>query len=319
MIEALFRPSSLVEIAVLAVTFYFILKFFRGTRGAGLLKGVIFLIVVGFVGFLYFAELMGLVHIKEMMKWIISGSTIALIVIFAPEMRRGLQRLAQSRILSPLLHEHSSAVIGEIISAVTKLSKNRIGALIAVERDVGLSEYIENAVKVDAKLTAELLETIFYPGSALHDGGVIVQHDRVAAAACLFPLTDDPGVTKSLGTRHRAAIGLSEETDAIVVVVSEETGRISICVEGKISGGFDPATLEKTLQDLYSQERRATQLPKGEPPTRSLGPKTESSENGSPVHCPQCSAGVQAEPGQSVQCPSCKAMFVAPAKEEHKK
>lgn len=283
MIEALFKPSSLVEIAVLTFVFYIVLKFIRGTRGAGLLKGVIFLVVVGFVGFLYLADLFGLIRIKEMMKWLISGSTLALIVIFAPEMRRGIQRLAQSRLLSPLLREHSTAVIGEITEAVTKLSKNRIGALLAIERDVGLSEYVENAVKIDAKLTSELLETIFYPGSALHDGAVIVQHDRVAAAGCLFPLTDDPGVTKSLGTRHRAALGISEETDAIVVVVSEETGRISVCLQGKLAGNLTPDGLDKLLHELYSERAKQDDLPSSEPVTRQfIRPDTKStSGNGS--------------------------------------
>lgn len=270
MLEVLLKPRSWIEIFVLAVLFYFILKFIRGSRGAGLLKGVIFLVVVGMVGFLYVADLAGLIHIKELLKWVISGSAFALIVIFAPEMRRGLQRLAQSRLLSPLLHEHSSAVISEIITATTKLAKNRIGALIAIERDVGLSEYVENAVKVDAQLTSELLETIFYPGSALHDGAVIVQHDRVAAAGCLFPLTDDPTLTKSLGTRHRAALGLSEETDAIVVIVSEETGRVSLCVEGKLVGQLAPESLSQLLHELYSDHRRAESLPKREPDTRTL-------------------------------------------------
>ncbi len=270
MIEALLKPRSWIEILVLAVLFYFILKFIRGSRGAGLLKGVIFLLVVGMVGFLYVADLAGLIHIKELLKWVISGSAFALIVIFAPEMRRGLQRLAQSRLLSPLLHEHSSAVISEIIAATTKLAKNRIGALVAIERDVGLSEYVENAVKVDAQLTSELLETIFYPGSAMHDGAVIVQHDRVAAAGCLFPLTDDPTLTKSLGTRHRAALGISEETDAIVVIVSEETGRVSLCVEGKLVGPLAPDALSQLLHELYSDHRRSDSLPKREPDTRTL-------------------------------------------------
>lgn len=267
MLEALLKVSSIAEIVLLTVAFYAILKFIRGTRGAGLLKGVVFLVVVGFVGFLYLAELGGLMHIKEMMKWIISGSTVALIVIFAPEMRRGLQRLAQSRILSPLLVEHSTAFLSEIVKAVVKMSKNRIGALIAIERDVGLSEYLEQGVKLDGRLTSELLESIFYPGSSLHDGAVIVQHDRVAGAGCLLPLTDDPSVTKSLGTRHRAAIGLSEETDAILVVVSEETGRISVCIEGKLIGGLSADALEKTLVKLYTDRGKPDVQPT-EPGTR---------------------------------------------------
>ncbi|MBV8882202.1 MAG: TIGR00159 family protein [Planctomycetaceae bacterium] len=192
-----------------------------------------------------------------MLSWLLSGSTIALIVLFAPEMRRGLSLLAQSRMLSPFLRSQSSGIIDELANAAVKLSKNRIGALVAIERDIGLGEYIEHGVRIDAALTSELLESLFYPGSALHDGAVIVQHDRVAAAGCLLPLTDDTSLSKSMGTRHRAAIGISEETDAIALVVSEETGRISVSVRGKLAGDLTRESLVKTLSELYSRGDRS--------------------------------------------------------------
>src|SRR5882672_6703436 len=195
MIEELRKPQSWAEILILSVVFYFILGAVRGTRGAGILKGIVFLFIVTFLGALFLAERFHLENIQRMLAWVLSGSTIAIIVLFAPEMRRGLSLLTQS-----------SGIIDELANAAVKLSKNRIGALVAIERDIGLGEYIEHGVRIDATLTSELLESLFYPGSALHDGAVIVQHDRVAAAGCLLPLTDDTSLSKSMGTRHRAAI-----------------------------------------------------------------------------------------------------------------
>jgi diadenylate cyclase len=266
MIEELRKPQSWAEILILTVAFYFILGAVRGTRGAGILKGIVFLFIVTFLGALFLAERFRLENIQRMLSWLLSGSTIALIVLFAPEMRRGLSLLAQSRILSPFLRSQSSGIIDELANAAVKLSKNRIGALVAIERDIGLGEYIEHGVRIDATLTSELLESLFYPGSALHDGAVIVQHDRVAAAGCLLPLTDDTSLSKSMGTRHRAAIGISEETDAVALVVSEETGRISVAVRGKLTGDLTRESLVKTLSDLYSRgDRSAMSTRKGAP------------------------------------------------------
>ncbi len=256
MIEELGKPRSWIEIAILAVAFYFILEFIRGTRGAGILKGVVFVLTAAFLGAMYLTELLGLDHIKLILKFLLSGAGLALIIIFAPELRRGLSHLARSPLLSPLLRGQSTRVVDELVNAAVKLSKNRIGALVAVERDVGLGEYIENGVPVDARLSSELLETIFYPGSALHDGAVVLQHDRVAAAACLLPLSDDPTLSKSMGTRHRAAIGISEETDAIALVVSEETGRISVAADGKLTGDLTRESLQNLLNDLFMRRER---------------------------------------------------------------
>jgi diadenylate cyclase len=260
MIEALKNPRSWIEIAVLAVAFYFILNFIRGTRGAGILKGVVFLFTVAVLGAMYLADVTGLHHLRDMLTWALSGSALALIVIFAPELRRGLSHLAKVPLLSPLLRTHSTRVVDELVSAAARLSKNRIGALVAVERDVGLGEYVENGVRIDGLLTSEHLESIFYPGNPLHDGAVIVQQDRVSAAACLLPLTDDASLSKSMGTRHRAAIGISEETDAVALVVSEETGRISVAVDGKLTGDLTRESLEKLLGDLISRSERSATM-----------------------------------------------------------
>ena len=273
MIEQLRNPSAWIEVLVLAVAYYAVLTFIRGTRGAPILKALVALFVVAFLGAMAVSDALGLVHIKTLLQYLLSGSALALVVIFGPELRRALQHLAQSPLLSPLLRDSSSSVLNELADAAVKLSKNRIGALVALEREVGLNEYVENGCKIDAALTSELLETIFYPGSALHDGAVVVRRDRVAAAGCLFPLTDDMSLSKSMGTRHRAAIGISEETDAVAVVVSEETGRISVAVGGKVTYDLNREQLVKLLDELLSRR-------KGEDPAEGAAPQPPKAPSG---------------------------------------
>ena len=262
MIEQFRHLNAWVEILVLAVAYYIVLTFIRGTRGAPVLKGLVVVFIVAFLGAMYLADVLALPHLKQLLQWLLSGSAIALLIIFAPELRRAMQHVAQSPLLSPLLRPASVAVVDEIANAAVKLSKSHIGALVAIERDVGLTDIIEKGCRIDAALTSELLETIFFPGSALHDGAVVVRGDRVAAAGCLFPLTDDSSLSKSMGTRHRAALGISEETDAVAVVVSEETGRISIAVDGKLTGDLSREQLIKLVSELASrpQESGATPL-----------------------------------------------------------
>jgi diadenylate cyclase len=144
-------------------------------------------------------------------------------------------------------------VVEVIVSTVAKLSKNKVGALIALERNTGLRTYIEGGIRLDALVQSEMLETIFYPGTPLHDGAVIVQAGRIAAAGCLFPLTDNPHVAKNLGTRHRSGLGLSEETDAVVIIVSEETGTISLAVNGKLRRPLDREGLLALLHEVTSR------------------------------------------------------------------
>ncbi|OHB75397.1 MAG: TIGR00159 family protein [Planctomycetes bacterium RBG_16_59_8] len=253
--DELFNLTSLVEIAALYVLCYAILKFVKGTRGAALLKAMIFIVVIAAIVVLFLADSLKLHHLKQMIEILLSGLFIAIIVLFAPEIRRGLVRLAQSPILSPLLTQSSTRMIEEVGKMAETLARRRVGALIAIEREVGLSEYAESGVKLDADVTCEILEAIFYPGTPTHDGAVIISHDRIAAVRCLLPLTEDPGLPGSLGTRHRAAIGVTEETDAIAVVVSEETGTISLCVGGELTGELDRPKLVTLLGELYNNKK----------------------------------------------------------------
>lgn len=238
----LWKP--VIEITVLWFVFYRILLFIKDTRAVQVLKGLILLAAM----FLLIQKLE-----FDILSWILTKlfalSIFAFLIIFQPEMRRGLARIGQDHIFGFFMKEER--VIGEIVNSVVNLSKKKTGALIAIEREVGLKAYIETGIVIDSKVTSELIETIFMPASPLHDGGIIIQSDRIAASGCLFPLTQNQHISKTLGTRHRAAIGLTEETDAVVLVVSEETGAISISLEGGLSRDLDKEALERILKDLY--------------------------------------------------------------------
>ncbi|MFH0838906.1 MAG: diadenylate cyclase CdaA [Candidatus Omnitrophota bacterium] len=237
--------KPVVEILVLWFILYRILLFIKNTRAVQLFKGLIVLAVI----FLVIQELE-----LDTLNWILTKlfalSIFAFLIIFQPELRRGLAKIGQDHLFGFFVKEER--IINEIINAVINLSKKKIGALIAIERETGLKAYTESGTIIESKATAELLETIFIPNSPLHDGGVVIQQDRIAAAGCLFPLTQNQKISKTLGTRHRAAIGLTEETDAIVLVVSEETGAISISLEGGLSRDLNKDALERILKELYA-------------------------------------------------------------------
>ncbi len=229
---------------ILIVTFllYKLFTLMRGTRAVSMFFGLVILFVLSVVA--QWANLMAL-------KWIISSLktvwVIAFVIIFQPELRRALASLGQHRFLSRLFTVEETGVLPEIIKSASRLAEKGIGAIIVLEKDMGLKNYIETGTKIDARVTAELLETIFSPTSPLHDGAVILQNDRVAAAGCILPLTQDQRLSVSLGTRHRAAIGLTEETDAFVIVVSEETQAISYAQSGKLTRKIDINTLRAEL------------------------------------------------------------------------
>ncbi len=245
--------QTIAEIVILAAAYFLILSSIRGTRGYGILKGLIFFIILAFFGATFIAREAGFHRIEQVLQYLLGGSSIAAIVIFAPELRRFLLRLSRSRLFSVVFRGAPNKIVNELVTATTRLAANRHGALIAIERDVGLGEYVEKGSRVDAAVTSELLESIFFPGNPLHDGAVVIQHERIAAAACFFPLSDDDKLAKSMGTRHRAALGVCEETDAIVIIVSEETGRISICTEGKFKTDLSREALEQELRELYER------------------------------------------------------------------
>ncbi|MCX7702750.1 MAG: diadenylate cyclase CdaA [Planctomycetota bacterium] len=240
-----------VEIAILFAIIYTVLRFLRGTKGAGIFRGVALLLVALFLILYYISIRFDLERMNYLLHRFLEAALFGLIIVFQPELRRGLVRLGQTPIFGHLLRS-GKTVIEEIERAVLRLSRNRVGAIIVLQRDVSLSPYLEGGVKIDAKVSAELLESVFYPGSSLHDGATIVVNDRIAAAGCLLPLSENPKL--GLGTRHRAAVGVTEDSDAVAIVVSEETGAISIAVGGELERNLDKPSLEKRLRELYAQK-----------------------------------------------------------------
>ena len=241
-----------IEIFILFLFFYFILLSMRGTRGAGMLKGLVFVFILIFVLAIMTTKVLKLEIIHYILQnWLPQIFVILLIIIFQPELRNALLKVGQSRLFNPFIHTKKSKVLEEIINSVTKLARRKVGALIALERETGLASYIEGGVRLDAEVTSELLQTIFHPKTPLHDGAVIIKEERIIAAGCLFPLSDNPDISKTVGTRHRAAIGLTEESDAIAIVVSEETGTISVGLKGQLTSDLNKESLQNLLEGLY--------------------------------------------------------------------
>lgn len=231
--------KPIIEIAILWFVIYHILIFFEGTRAIQVLRGIIILLVAFFL-----FQLFNL----EVLKWLLTKlfgiSIIAILVIFNPEIRRGLARLGQRRLFGTTLREEEiDYILEQINNAAENICQNKAGALIAVERNDPLATYIESGVLLDARVSTDLVESIFTPKNPLHDGGLIIQHGRVVAAGCLFPLTQKQELNRIFGTRHRAALGLSEETDALVLVVSEERQDISLVHRGKLYRDLSPKDL----------------------------------------------------------------------------
>ena len=241
--------KMLTEICILWFAYYGILIFARGTRGVYVLRGIILITSLFII-----TKLLGFERINWIFTKIFALSILAFLIIFQQEIRRGLANIGQRRWSRFFLKQ--SEIINEITTACFLLSKRKIGLLIAIERETRLENYIESGVEIDAKVNSELLITIFTPNTPLHDGGIIISGERIAASGCLFPLTQNPKVSATLGTRHRAALGLSEETDAIVVVVSEETGGVSVAIGGRLTHDLDRESLERVLSNLYRPDKK---------------------------------------------------------------
>jgi diadenylate cyclase len=245
---------AVLDILIVSVAIYELLKLIRGTRavqmvlGAGLLAGVYYLSRWG--------------HL-ETVNWVIRNFVgyvvFALIVLFQADIRRSLAHFGRTPFVTFFSRTDGiEEMIEEIAVAATVLAGQRVGAIVAIEREIGLRNYIEGGIPLDATLTHDLLATIFRPGGPLHDGAVIIQGDRIAAAACFLPLTVNPQLSKDLGTRHRAAIGLTEETDAVAVIVSEETGLVSLALDGRIERGLDSDRLRARLRGLLGTGRASS-------------------------------------------------------------
>ncbi len=262
------RLQFAIEVGTLAVVFYAVLRFLRSTRGGGLLRGLGAFLVVTF-------GLYGLLNIYpetpvllEIFRLVAGAIVIILVILFQPELRQGIARFGRGGLLRFLnQEERSSEVATKVARAAQRMAKERIGALIAFERGVSLAPYYDNAVPVDAPASGILLETIFFPGGPLHDGAVVIRGERVHAAACLLPLAEASDALGRLGTRHRAALGLSEETDAITLVVSEETGQIALCAAGELQRQIPFDQLEERLSALLEPEEGGAEA--GEEPAAS--------------------------------------------------
>ena len=237
-----FAIRDVVDIALVAYVIYRFLLLIRGTRGVQMTFGIVVLLLI------YWASrYLGLTTIEWLLSNAVTYIVFAIIVLFQHEIRRGLAGIGRTSILG-MYSRQRSEVYEDITHAATTLASRKIGALIVIERDIGLKNYVENGIVLDALIAFDLLVTIFNPNTPLHDGAVIIQRNRIAAAACFMPLTLDPYHSKELGTRHRAAIGITEETDAVAVIVSEETGVISLAIDGKITRNLDAITLRASLE-----------------------------------------------------------------------
>ena len=236
---------NILDIIILSGLFYYLFRFIRGTRAAQMFVGLVILLLISLVA--------GALQLNGL-NWIISSLrtvwVLAFLILFQPELRKALTSLGGGRMFRSFTRSQESFILGELVRAVETLSEKGIGALIVIERNVGLKNIVETGTLLDARVSAELLVSIFTPPTPLHDGAVVVSGSQVVAAGCILPLSQNPRLAYALGTRHRAALGISEESDAIVLVVSEETSQISIAEAGRLLPNLDEGTLRSTLGTL---------------------------------------------------------------------
>lgn len=248
-----FRVTDLIDILLISVLIYYIIILVKETRAEQLIKGFILLIV-----FSQISDWLNLYTVHWLLSNLLTVGLILVIVVFQPELRRAFERLGRSR--GWLLsfgnngEKERNGVADELVRACTSLSRQKIGALIVLENKTGLSELLDTGTLIDGLVSAELLINIFIPNTPLHDGAVIIRNDKVVAAGVFLPLTENKNLSRELGTRHRAAIGISERSDALVLVVSEETGLISVCQNGQIARRIDEESLREILEDFYTAE-----------------------------------------------------------------
>lgn len=271
--------GMVLEILVLTAAIYAVLRFLRSTRGFGVITGLGIFIVLFFLLLNLLNFWPGVPVLDNIVSRVAPFLVIILVVLFQPELRQGISRFGRPGLFGWFGPAHADPeILARITAAAGRMSKERIGALIALERGVSLEAYAETAVAVDAPVTAILLETLFFPGGPLHDGAVLVRGDSVVAASSLLPLTSNPEIGRRLGTRHRAAIGLTEETDAVALVVSEETGRISLAVGGEFHPSIPLDQLEDRLREaMQTEARKPAEEEPPAPPEEDPAPTEEAS------------------------------------------
>jgi diadenylate cyclase len=254
-----FGPRAVIDILLVTLALYYVLRLMRGTRAVQLVKGLVILgALIALTGSLRLTTL------NWMLNQALLPGVIALIILFQPELRLALEQIGRGHIFgtgfTSLRQEQITQLVDELVYAARQLARENIGALIVIEREVGLNDVVQTGRRMDAVVSADLLRTIFYPGTPLHDLATVVRGDRIVAAGCLLPLAERRDVRGLLGTRHRAALGLSETTDAVIAVVSEETGAISLAVDGRLYGNLAPDTLKQRLLGILTPPNRSPLL-----------------------------------------------------------
>ena len=243
---------NVLDILTVAMAIYYVIKLVRQTRANSVLKGLAVVLLLT-----WFSDMLELNALNWILRQIMNTGVVVLVVLFQPELRRGLEKIGRSKLSGAGLLESSHKIAtaehdaDEIVHCMTNLSRRRVGALVVIQNKTGLNDIIATGTMLDAEISSALLENIFEPNTPLHDGAVIMRGGRIVAAACYLPLSENYSISRELGTRHRAAIGISETTDATVLVVSEETGVISVAREGKLTRYFDAKALKKLLMDLF--------------------------------------------------------------------
>jgi diadenylate cyclase len=258
---------ALIDIAIIAMIIYRLLLLIRGTRAMQMVLGI--LMTIGFAFFI--SQVYPLTTLKWLMDKFYSSIIIIIVILFQEDIRRVLSRMGKKTVFPTHEQASSRQVLDDIARAATGLAGKKIGALIVIERNIILSRYVDIGVLIDARISKELLVSIFHPTSPIHDGAVIIQQGRIAAAGCFLPLTRDEDVDPNFGTRHRAAIGISQETDALALAVSEETSTISLMVDGKVSRNLDGKELRRLLKESLNTETEET----GESPSHPKNPWME--------------------------------------------
>lgn len=248
---------TIVDIALVVFLAYYFIRIVKGSRAWQLVKGIVLLLVVTWI-----SSLLNLVILNSILSTIMNFGVIAILIIFQPELRRGLEQLGTNKFtkffgITKDLETKTKEDVYKIVIATMELAKQKIGALIVIERDIKIKDIIDKGIEIDAEVSPQLLVNIFVPNTPLHDGAVIISNNKIAAAACVLPLADDKNIAKELGTRHRAAVGVSRESDSIVIVVSEETGKVSVAKDGTLIADVREDVLKKILINNVVKNRFA--------------------------------------------------------------
>ena len=248
---------NMADVLILTLLIYQVIKLVMHTRSNSLFKGIAVILVMAWL-----ASALHLNAVSWLLTQIISMGLLFIVILFQPEFRRGLEQIGRSKMMRRLIGlpnkqppERVEENVAEIVRAMSNMSRKKIGALIVIERHTGLGDVIESGTRVDAKISQPLIENIFEPNTPLHDGAMVIRNRRIEAAACILPLSEDPTISRDLGTRHRAAIGITETTDAVSLIVSEETGIISMAREGRLTRHLDGRSLTILLTELFTPDR----------------------------------------------------------------